>query len=69
MSDKPSCGNCRFWFAEGPEYKRGSCRRHCPVGTSTWWREMNDSDGTLGVAWPIVSLEMWCGDHEPKEPK
>ena len=62
----PGCAGCRHFHQ--PEYLHslggswlefGECRRHAP--------KMERGDRVLpNRAWPMVRIDDWCGDREPR---
>lgn len=61
---RPTCESCRFFDdSEEPEPGRGDgfCSRFPPVA------HIEPETEDRVSAWPPVSVDMWCGEHQPKE--
>ena len=55
MSDT-ECRYCRHYAAQDAEI--GQCRRYPP--------ENFEDDEGVSIEWPLVKLEMWCGEFSRK---
>lgn len=55
MSDT-ECRYCRHYAAQDAEI--GQCRRYPP--------ENFEDDEGVSIEWPLVKLEMWCGEFARK---
>lgn len=56
MTDKPLCGNCRFYFRALGEEDIGYCRRRSPTAALDEYQER--------PTFPWVHEADWCGEHE-----
>lgn len=70
MNDK-NCGNCKFVANVSDENKRGCCRRFPPT-LMVQPMPAVDLAGQKSISWqwqasayPMVTLEGWCGEHAP----
>jgi hypothetical protein len=69
MTDKPCCGNCRFWgerggvatFVEGEEEV---CLRYPPTVTAD--RIPSHGASSFSSTCPETDAEWWCGEHKPR---
>jgi hypothetical protein len=67
LTDKPTCGNCRFWSATDEGSGEGVCHRLPPFVLLSMlpWSSQNHTGGPDGV-WPRTEDFDWCGEHKPK---
>ena len=59
MTDKETCGTCRFWKSLHTYFgESGQCRYNPPVVLT-----INDTP----TVFPITEKRSWCGKHRPEE--
>jgi hypothetical protein len=54
-----TCADCRY-----QDFRHGlrTCRRHSP---RPGLQQHDEALPRAEVAWPIVEMDDWCGEHEP----
>jgi hypothetical protein len=63
---EPYCCDCKYFESDDMKRRRpsffGSCHRHAPVPCT----RVNRNHLFRIAYWPLVSLNDWCGNFEPR---
>jgi hypothetical protein len=73
-SNNEECGNCKFWRLRSDVGDRGGgyCVRYPPFAPATWVmtrEELVAGSGHMNDAWPMTSLQSWCGEYSASKAK